>query len=379
MWGKARATLYSMRMPDHFRIGLDIGARESPSCRAQDADTPLASPHRVSPREISSRKCGEFARGLRRPLWLPMFVGLGPYGDGMSQHHQDAPARIIERAQLRSTALLEPFDSSLAHMRSTSSRDPVFSPPGDGQRTLEGLILTCLRDLYDPTRETRMQRNFVITRIRAASDHLELSATGTQVAAALCGLLPAWEVDSDRVDQGIPGLRYAISSCSSGISFRLHGSDGLVTFTGISLTEFESFRKATRKETGMRSVSTTSPLRRLEAKTMTRPRRGLEAASIVFRRLGILMHPSVTAIDAWWNRTGRLAVELIPDERLPDPMSEILARLQSPHLAPRLKLVGSDNYHHLLSIEGSEAQIDVRRLLPHDAPTPPSQHPAGGR
>lgn len=308
-----------------------------------------------------------------------MSAVLGVYGDDMPQHPHDASAHIVDKAQLRSTALLEPFESSLAHMRSVSSGAPVFSPPSDGQRTLEGLILTGLRDLCDPTRETRMQRNFVITRIRAASDHLELDLAGTQVATALCGLLPAWEVGSHRVDHGIPGLRHAVSSCGRGISFHIRGSGGLVTFTGISLSEFESARNAMRKETGMRSVSANSPLRQLEAKTMNRPSRGLEAASVVFRRLGLLMHPSVTAIDAWWNRAGRLAVELITDERLPDPMSEILARMQSPYLTPRLQLVHTDDYHHLLSIEGSEAEIDVRRLMPRDAPMPPSRHPTIGR
>lgn len=316
---------------------------------------------------------------LRIHLGLPALVGFGPYGDGMTQQDRDASASITERARLRSTALLEPFESSLSHLQATSLDAPVVPLPSVAQSTLEGLVLTCLGDLYDPTRETRRQRNFVVTNIRAASDHLELNLVGSQVAAALCGLLPAWEVGSHRVDHGIPGLRYAISSCSSGIGFHLHGSGGLVTFTGISLTEFERARNAMRKETGMRSVSANSPLRQLEAKAMNRPRRGLEAASIVFRRLGLLMHPSVTAIDAWWNRAGRLAVELITDERLPDPMSEVLARMQSPYLAPRLQLVHTDDYHHLLSIEGSEAEIDVRRLMLRDAPMPPSRHPTIGR
>lgn len=88
----------------------------------------------------------------------------------------------------------------------------------------------------------------------------------------------------------------------------------------------------------------------------------MSAASVIGRRLGVLMHPHVSAIESWWTRDGRFDVELIVPTQLPDPMPQILSQMQSPDLSPRLHLRKEDGYHHILSIEGSESEIDLRAL-----------------
>lgn len=272
----------------------------------------------------------------------------------------DAQTEIEDRARIRSTALLEPYAAALARVQSLPLGTPVVAEPPLSQKLLEGQIFGYLRYLFDPERPRRARRGFEVTGIWADPDHLELSARGADLPAALCGLLPAWTPGDRTVGDGIPGLRHTNSEHGNGVSFYLAGQPGRVTFTGVSYEDFEECRRAALADSGLRGATSDQPILALEERSRIGHTDDMPAGSAVGRRLGLLMHPCVTAIDSWWARTGRFNIELIVPADGPDPMPQILSHMQSPHLAPRLRLRLSDGYHHIMSIEGSSAEIDVR-------------------
>jgi hypothetical protein len=274
----------------------------------------------------------------------------------------DVQTEVEDRARVRSTALLEPYVTALAHVQSLPLGTSVMAEPSLSQKLLEGRIFGYLRHLFDPERPRGVRRGFEITGIWADPNHLELAARGADLPAALCGLLPAWMPGDRTVGDGIPGLRHTNSEHGDGVSFYLAGQPGRVTFTGVSLKDFEDRRRAALADSGLRGATSDQPLLALEARSRIGHTDDMPAGSAVARRLGLLMHPCVTAIDSWWARTGRFDVELIVPADGPDPMPQILSHMQSPHLAPRLSLRLSDGHHHIMSIEGSSAEIDVRIL-----------------
>lgn len=275
---------------------------------------------------------------------------------------RDVEAATEHRARIRSTALLEPFTTALAHVLSLPSEVPVVAEPSDSQSLLEGRIFGYLRQLFDPERPHNARRGFEISRIWTEENHLELVTRGADLPAALCRLLPAWTPGDRTVEDGIPGLRHTHSERGDGVSFYLAGQPGRVTFTGVSFKDFEECRQVALADAGLRGATNDQPMLTLEARSRIGLTDDMSAGSVVGRRLGLLMHPRVTAIDSWWARIGRFDVELIVPADGPDPVPQILSHLQSPHLAPRLSLRRSDGYHHIMSIEGSSSEIDVRVL-----------------
>lgn len=276
-----------------------------------------------------------------------------------SDHHVD---RLRARGTVRSVALLEPYEESVAYLEGQPADAPVVPEPSDEQRYLEGLVIGTLRYLHDPERPNRRTENLVPLRIEAGADHFTLAVRGQHLAAALHRLLPTWDPGADEVGSGIPGLRYGGSRPGTGVTFHLLGQPGRFTVEGISVDAFEHYRCEALRHLGLVSVSADDPLTPEEVASHMRPVESTRAASIIGRRLGLLIQAGVTAIDSWWNADEMFAVELSMSSDAPDPMPRILSQMQSPYLAPRLHLdrLGSD--HHYLSIEGSTAQIDLRVL-----------------
>lgn len=279
----------------------------------------------------------------------------------MPQLHEVQPA-VTDRARIRSTALLEPYATALVHAQSLPLDAPVVAEPSLAQTLLEGRIFGQLRHLFDPERPRRARRGFEVVGIWADTNQLELAVRGADLPAALYGLLPAWAPGDRTVEHGIPGLRHTDSEHGDGITFYLAGQSGRVTFTGISARDLEDCRRVALDAAALRGAAEDQPLLALEARSRTGPTDDMSAASVIGRRLGVLMHPDVSAIDSWWTRDSRFDVELIVPTEVPDPMPQILSQMQSPDLAPRLHLRKEDGYHHVLSIEGSESEIDLRVL-----------------
>lgn len=279
----------------------------------------------------------------------------------MPQLHEVQTA-VTARARIRSTALLEPYATALVHAQSLPLDAPVVAEPSLAQTLLEGRIFGQLRHLFDPERPRRTRRAFEVLAILADTNHLELAVRGADLPSALSSLLPAWAPGDRTVEYGIPGLRHTDSEHRDGISFYIAGQPGRVTFTGISAGDLDDCRRVTLDAAALRGAAVDQPLLALEARSRTGCTDDMSAASVVGRRLGVLMHPHVSAIESWWTRDGRFDVELIVPTELPDPMPEILSQMQSPDLAPRLHLRKEDGYHHILSIEGSESEIDLRAL-----------------
>ncbi|MBD3941417.1 hypothetical protein IF188_06865 [Microbacterium sp. NEAU-LLC] len=269
---------------------------------------------------------------------------------------------LQSRARMRSAALIEPYTRSLRHVRSLVPGTAVVSSPSAQQERLEGLVLGRLGYLYDPQRGASRQAEFVPDGIVTDAGHFSMRVRGTDVAPKLHGLLPRWARGGDAVENGIPGLRYRDFRRGRGVSFFLLGQDGLVTFEGISMEGFESYRREVLQEVGEESVDAGDWLAPQESSGPRRSVDATRAASVIARRLGLLLHRDVAAIDSWWNIPERFAVELIVPVAAPDPMPAILKQIQSPYLAPRLRLERWGGGHHYLSVEGCAAEIDLRIL-----------------
>lgn len=285
----------------------------------------------------------------------------------MTRNERTSDELLQERARARSAALIRPYEAALAHVESLSPDAPVVPQPSTDQRYIEGLVMGRLGRLLDPERAKRPSAHFVPLRIDAGVDHYTMKVRGDGVAGVLHSLLPVWEVGGDEIDGGIPGLRYSPSDDGTGVSFYLLGRSGVVTFRGPSLGEFECFRLTVLREAGQVSVRPDDPLTPQEDASPVRSLESVLAASIVARRLGLIVNAGSTAVDSWWNTHDRFAVELIVPDDAPNPMPELLAQMQSPHLAPRLRLDRWGSDHHYLSIDGSKAEIDLRVLW---VPTP---------
>lgn len=261
-----------------------------------------------------------------------------------------------ERAQVRGAALREPIESSLVHVRSIAAEMPAIPEPTAEQSLLEGLVIGNLGYLYDPGRSDRNRENFVPLAISTGTDHYTLTARGDHLADALHRLTPCWEVGSEVVEIGVPGLRWFASEWGAGITFHILGLQARFTVEGISVSEFDRLRRAA----GVDSVVGDDALTPQEVKAGIGFPDSWRIASIIGRRLGLLLHEGVTAITSWWNPGGMFSVELSVREDAPDPMPEILSQLLSPHLAPPLRLEQWPGHYYFLSVEGSEAEIDLR-------------------
>lgn len=293
------------------------------------------------------------------------------YLEPMTSTTGTLPQDIEARARIRSAATLEPFETSIAHLDTLSDLSPAVAEPSATQEFLEGIIAGHLRHLYDPFRERRRYSRFEVTRIHAGQNHLELEVRGAELDGVLHLLLPAWTPGERTLEHGISGLRYRASERGDGVSFYLQGQEGLVTFTGISITAFEHFRQRELAESGLQSVTTGEPLRDAETRNQFWANHNWGAASIIIRRLGLLMSPAIAAIDSWWGDDGTFNVELIPSTPDSDdfPLG-ILSQLLSPHLSPRLHLARSAGDHRYLWIDDSNPVIDIRIL--RTAPSPVS-------
>ncbi|MBS1906196.1 MAG: hypothetical protein JST33_06430 [Actinobacteria bacterium] len=278
-----------------------------------------------------------------------------------SQPPQDS--LVHDRAALRIAALVEPYADALMFIEQHSAGAPVVPPPSDAQRHLEGLIVSSLGHLSDPRRPRRPVEFFVPLRVAVDAEHYILTVRGAHVASSLHPLLPTWTRGAEEVESGIPGLRFADFGDGIGVTFYRLDEPGRFTVWGITLNDFEEYRRAVLSASDLVSVRRGDLLTPQERATTVRADETVVAASVVARRLGLLLRADI-AIDSWRGDAGRFAVELMVPVGAPDPMPWLLEQMQSPHLEPRMRhdpyrLAGG---HHVFSIDGVGAEVDIRML-----------------
>lgn len=182
----------------------------------------------------------------------------------------------------------------------------------------------------------------------------------------LLGLMARWEPGDDTPENGIPCLRFRDFGGGRGLTFYFPRSEGAVSFTGIDISTFVKHAPQALHESALTWAAEDDPAPQEErAWSDWKLLDEYVAASVVARRLGLLLAGQPRWVHAWWNRPGRISVEIGVHHDAPDPIPNLLKRIQSPYFAPRLHLerrYRDGDYHIPLSIEGTREEIDLRLL-----------------
>jgi hypothetical protein len=279
---------------------------------------------------------------------------------------------FFERVHLRKRALLEPYQESLQYVRALRPSDPVVPVPSVLQCRLEGSIIGRIGYLFDPARGQGDEfKKLEPLRIWAKSRSYTVQAAPEGLAPTLSRLLPTWSPHDTEVESGVACLRYDDYQSGAGVSFFFPGQVERFTVLGISLRELEAYRLAHVYDRVHGTAKFGDPLHRQERASHHEADARLVPLSAIARRLGLFVRANFDAIDSWWSNQRRFAVELLTSSDRHKPMVDLLAELQSPHFAPRLRrnVEGSDRYHHFLEIDGAGARIDLRYHSFFDEPT----------
>lgn len=273
-------------------------------------------------------------------------------------------ATLRQRARLRSQALLEPYETSLDYLRSRSASLPIIDAPSLLQARLEGLVFSRLRTLLDTERgQPSAFKGLEPKRIYVSDLSYTLWADNVNLAQTIDSLLPSWSRSDETVENGIPGLRYCAFRGRSGVSFYFPGQVERFNVLGLSFDEFEKYRCPRRHHHDHVSVRSTDVPHPQELRTLGRPSRQLPAVSAMARRLGILINSSAVAVDSWWTSPTRFTIELSVPRSRPNPLAEIVEKLQSRHFPTSFAArPGNAGHQYLLDADDRSAEISLRYL-----------------
>lgn len=270
---------------------------------------------------------------------------------------------LRQRARLRSQALLEPYETSLDYLRSRSASLPIIDAPSLLQARLEGLVFSSLRTLLDSERgQPFALKGLEPKRIHVSDLSYTLWADNVNLAETIDALLPSWSRGDETVENGIPGLRYCAFRGGRGVSFYFPGQVERFNVLGVSFDEFEEYRRALWQHHDHVSVRSTDAPHSQELRTR-RPNRQLPTVSAIARRLGILVGSSAVAVDSWWTSSSRFTIELSVPRSRPNPLGEIVERLQSRHFPTSfVARPGTRARQRLLDAGDRSGQISLRYL-----------------
>lgn len=274
----------------------------------------------------------------------------------MTTHH-----RFIRRARARALALQMPFAKAREQVKALSRFDPVVPSAGRQQQHLEALIVTGLRELLCPGDTSSSMR---IEQISVGKNSLEIlvSRLNLDQMCSLAGLLPSWTPELE-FGEGYPGLRYRILGNLDGVEFYFLQKEGSVIIRGVDVEEFQAVCRE-RLEVVLGPNGTEEHLHPAEIQAGDRREHPTDlAVSALIRRAGALLARDADLIDLWPGWYGRLSVEVFLLDRSKETFDRIVAGLTSYEFSPRLNLVsteGHSGYRTLFSIEGSDAEIELR-------------------